>query len=95
MPHLGSDWGPRLAKAGFTVEARRTFAIDLEAPLPAPASRYAQASLPRLRSAMDGRLSADDLAALDTLLDPDDPASILRRDDLSVRTTRTVWAAAA
>src|SRR5712691_8453378 len=25
MPHLGSDWGPRLAKAGFAVEGERTF----------------------------------------------------------------------
>jgi SAM-dependent methyltransferase len=93
IPHLGSDWGPRLAKAGFAVEAERTFAIDLEAPLPAPASRYALLSLQRLRSAIDGRISAGDLAALDTLLDPDDPAGIPRRGDLTVRTTRTVWLA--
>jgi SAM-dependent methyltransferase len=93
MPHLGSDWGPRLVKAGFAVEAERTFAIDLEPPLPAAAGRYALLSLQRLRSALDGRLSSDDLAALDTLLDSDGPASILRRDDLTVRTTRTVWAA--
>jgi len=93
MPHLGSDWGPRLAKAGFAVEAGRTFAIGLEAPLPAPASRYALLSLQRLRSAIDGRISADDLAALDTLLDPDDPASIRQRGDLTVRTARTVWLA--
>jgi SAM-dependent methyltransferase len=93
MPHLGSDWGPRLAKAGFAVEAGRTFAIGLEAPLPAPASRYALLSLQRLRSAIDGRISAGDLAALDTLLDPDDPASIRQRGDLTLRTTRTVWLA--
>jgi len=93
MPHLGSDWGPRLAKAGFAVEAERTFVIGLEAPLPAPASRYALLSLQRVRSAIDGRISAEDLAALDTLLDTDGPASILRRNDLAVRTTRTVWLA--
>jgi SAM-dependent methyltransferase len=93
VPHLGSDWAPRLTKAGFTIEAERTFAIDLTPPLPASAGRYAQASLRRLRSGLDGRMSADDLATLDTLIDSDGPGSVLRRDDLTVRTARTVWVA--
>ncbi len=93
LPHLYSDWGPRLSAAGFTVEARRTFDIDLTAPLPALAGRYAQASLTRLRSGLDGRLSASDLATLGPLLDGDGPGSVLRRDDLTIRTARTAWAA--
>jgi SAM-dependent methyltransferase len=93
MPHLGSDWGPRLTKAGFTVEAERTFAIDLTPPLPASAGRYAQASLRRIRSGLDSQMSADDLATLDTLIDSDGPDSVLRRNDLAVRTARTVWVA--
>ena len=93
VPHLGSDWGPRLTPAGFTIEADRTFAIDLGPPLPAAAGRYAQVSLRRMRSTLDGRMSDEDLAALDTLIDSDGPDSVLRRDDLTVRTTRTVWAA--
>lgn len=92
VPQLGSDWGPRLTKAGFTIEAERTFTIDLTPPLPAATGRYAQASLRRIRPSLDGRMSADDLAALDTLIDSDGPDSVLRRDDLIVRTTRTVWA---
>ena len=35
LPHIGDDWGTRLAKAGFTVEQNRTFTIDLTPPLPA------------------------------------------------------------
>lgn len=93
VPHLGSDWGPRLNKAGFTIEAKRPFAIDLMPPLPAAARRYAQASLQRIRSGLDGRMSADDLATLDTLIDSNGPLGVLRRDDLTVRTTRTVWVA--
>ena len=93
LPHLHSDWGPRLRAAGFTIEARRTFDIDLAAPLPALAGRYAQASLIRLRSGLDGRLSASDLATLGPLLDSDGPDSVLRRDDLAIRTARTAWAA--
>ncbi|MBT2229412.1 trans-aconitate 2-methyltransferase [Nonomuraea sp. NEAU-A123] len=93
VPHLGSDWGPRLIVAGFTIEAERTFAVDLTPPLPASAARYAQASLRRLRSGLKDRLSAGDLAALDALLDGDGPEGILRRGDLHVRTARTVWVA--
>jgi SAM-dependent methyltransferase len=93
VPHLGSDWGPRLTKAGFTVEAERIFTVDLTPPLPVSAGRYAQASLRRMRSGLDGQLSADDLAALDTLLDSDGPEGILQRDDLGVRTARPVWVA--
>jgi hypothetical protein len=93
VPHLGSDWGPRLNKAGFAIEAERAFAIDLTPPLPACTGRYAQASLRRIRSGLDGRMGADDLATLDTLIDSDGPDSVLRRDDLTVRTARTIYVA--
>jgi SAM-dependent methyltransferase len=93
LPHLGSDWGARLSQAGFTIEAERPFAIDLTPPLPASTGRYAEASLRRIRSSLDGRMSAGDLAALDTLLDSDRPDGVLQRDDLTVRTARTVWVA--
>ena len=93
MPNLGADWGPHLTAAGFTIEAERSFAIDLEPPLPGAARRFAQASLRRLRSGLESQLSAEDLATLDSLADGDGPGSVLRRGDLTVRTTRTVWAA--
>jgi SAM-dependent methyltransferase len=93
LPELGSDWGPRLSRAGFIIEAERPFAIDLTPPLPTSAGRYAQASLRRLRSGLDGQLSDDDLATLDTLIDGDGPDGVRQRDDLTVRTTRTVWMA--
>ncbi|WP_338119989.1 methyltransferase [Streptomyces scopuliridis] len=93
VPHLGSDWGARLTGAGFTIEAERVFAIELTPPLPASAARYAQVSLRRLRTGMASRLDADDLATLDTLLDGEGPDSLSRRDDLTVRHTRTIWAA--
>ncbi|MFB4277975.1 trans-aconitate 2-methyltransferase [Nonomuraea sp. MTCD27] len=94
MPHFGADWGPLLAKAGFSVEAERVFTIDLTPPLPDSAGRYAQASLRRMRTGLDGVLDSDDLAALDRLLDDDGgPGSVLRRDDLHVRARRMAWAA--
>ena len=93
MPYLGADWGPHLTAAGFTLEAERSYAIDLAPPLPAAARRYAQATLRRLRSGLENQLSGQDLAALDALTDGDGPGSVLRRGDLTVRATRTVWAA--
>jgi SAM-dependent methyltransferase len=91
MPHRGEDWGPRLRKAGFTVEAARDFTIELTAPLPPAAGRYAQATLTRMRSGLQDQIGADDQAALRLLLDGDGPDSVLRRADLLVRAERSAW----
>ncbi len=93
LPHLGSDWAGLLRQAGLIIQAERTFTIDLQPPLPAAAGRYARASLRRLRDGLDDRISADDQAALDTLLADDGPASLLRRGDLTVRAARSAWIA--
>ncbi len=93
LPHLGSDWGPHLERAGFAIDAERHFAIDLAPPLPAAAGRYARTSLRRMRSGLQGLIGAGDLATLDTLIDSDGPDGVLRRADLTVRARRTVWVA--
>jgi hypothetical protein len=46
-----------------------------------------------MRDTVAYALPPDDLIALDRLLDTDGPHSILHRDDLAMRTERTVWAA--
>jgi SAM-dependent methyltransferase len=86
--HMDEDWGVRLAEAGFTVEAERPIDIDLRAPLPEAANRYAQLSLQRMRHGLEARIGTEDLAELDKI-----SANILDRNDLTVRTTRTVWLA--
>jgi SAM-dependent methyltransferase len=93
LPRLGSDWGPPLAEAGFTVTAERIFAVDPARPYPAAVGRYAQAYLRRVRSGLDGQLADDDRATLDTLLADDGPDCLRNRTDLDVRGTRTVWLA--
>uniref|UniRef100_A0AAU2VIH8 Class I SAM-dependent methyltransferase n=1 Tax=Streptomyces sp. NBC_00008 TaxID=2903610 RepID=A0AAU2VIH8_9ACTN len=86
-----AGWTDHLVRAGFTPEAERPFVIDLPAPLPDATARYAQVCLRKLRSHLDGQLPAEDLAALDAVTDDESPHSVLRRDDLTVRTTRTTW----
>ncbi|MBP5865108.1 MULTISPECIES: class I SAM-dependent methyltransferase [Streptomyces] len=93
MPHRGADWGPMLTAAGFTVEGERTIAVNFEGSRNEAIGRYATGVLQRIRSVIADRFSPEDLTALDQLLDTSSPHSIARRDDLTVRTERTVWAA--
>jgi SAM-dependent methyltransferase len=93
LPHRGADWGPMLAAAGFSVEGERTITVNGERSRSEAIGRYALSSLQHMRSTVADALSTEDLAALDRLLDTDSQHSILRRDDLAVRTERTVWAA--
>ncbi|WP_334665636.1 class I SAM-dependent methyltransferase [Streptomyces cyaneofuscatus] len=96
VPHRGADWGPKLTGAGFTVEDERSITVDIgttDGSRSEAVGAYALGSLRRLRHSVAGTLVLEDLAALDRLLDTEGPGSLLRRDDLAVRTERTVWAA--
>lgn len=93
VPHRGADWGPMLSAAGFTVEDTRTLSVTLDGAHSEAVGRYAQHSLQRLRKAAAPALGAEDLAALDELLDTRSPHGLLHREDLALRTQRTVWAA--
>ncbi|MEV6757552.1 class I SAM-dependent methyltransferase [Streptomyces sp. NPDC051214] len=92
VPHRGADWGPKLAAAGFSVEAERTISVHVDGSRSPAVGRYALSSLKRLRAGAQA-LTAEDRASLDHLLDTDGPLSVLRRGDLALRTERTVWAA--
>jgi SAM-dependent methyltransferase len=93
VPHRGADWGSLLTAAGFTVEGERTVVVDTGPSRTDAVGRYALGSLRRMRGSVAPALTAEDLTALDHLLDTDSPHGILRRGDLTVRTERTVWAA--
>ncbi|TQS24592.1 trans-aconitate 2-methyltransferase [Microbispora sp. KK1-11] len=86
------DWRPHLERAGFEMAGQHTLAVEAS-PAPPDSGRYAHAMLSRFRSAFDGRLSDNDLGALDHLLARDHPGALLNRPDLTVRGSRTVWAA--
>jgi SAM-dependent methyltransferase len=93
VPHRGADWGPKLAAAGFDVEGESTVAVHLDGSRTPAVGRYALEGLRRMRGTVGDLLPAEDLAALDRLLDVESPHCIARRDDLAVRTERSVWAA--
>jgi SAM-dependent methyltransferase len=93
MPHRGADWEPKLNTAGLVVEDKFTINAEVSSTHNDAVGPYALAALQGLRNAAAPHLPADDLAALDQLLDTTSPRSILRRPDLVARTTRTVWAA--
>ncbi|MFI6281261.1 class I SAM-dependent methyltransferase [Streptomyces sp. NPDC050988] len=93
VPHRGADWRTKLTEARFTVEGERTVTVDIGPPHTDAVGRYALSSLRRLRGSAASALTAEDLTALDRLLDTDSAHSVLRRTDLGVRTERAVWAA--
>ncbi|WP_312181350.1 class I SAM-dependent methyltransferase [Arthrobacter sp.] len=86
------NWTTAIRDAGMTVTDQRTFtyATDQDHDL---ILRSAQTFLSRMRSALEDTLSPEDLANLDQLLDPEGPQSLTRRTDLTMRGSRTVWAA--
>ena len=93
MPDRGADWGPKLAAAGLVIEDKLSIDAEVSSSRSDAVAPYALAALQGLRHAVAEHLPADDLDALNQLLDPTSPRSILRRPDLAVRTSRTVWAA--
>ena len=86
------DWSTAIRAAGMTVIGQRTFThtTDQDRDL---ITRSAQMFLSRMRTGLADTLSAEDLAALDALLDPEGPRSLAGRTDLTMRGSRTVWAA--
>ncbi|GAB3563038.1 class I SAM-dependent methyltransferase [Spelaeicoccus albus] len=89
-PH--PNWQPYLERAGFADVREEVFTIDVD-PALAGAGTYAHAFLRRCRNSLGDRVAADDAAALDRLVDAGDPAGVLSRADLTIRGTRTAWAA--
>ncbi|WGW13937.1 class I SAM-dependent methyltransferase [Saxibacter everestensis] len=86
------DWRSHLERAGFDVAAQRSFPIEATSAT-SSIGRYASAFLRRIRLALEGKISRADLDTLDQLLADDSPHGILHRNDLTIRGSRTAWAA--
>ncbi|MFI9587598.1 class I SAM-dependent methyltransferase [Streptomyces sp. NPDC052236] len=87
------DWRALQAAVGLTPSGTRTFLLDLPAPVPSGVRDHLVAAFSWQRKMLDGQLADDDAAVLDRLLDPDDPASLFRRPDAYLLTSRTVHTA--
>ncbi|MEU9848701.1 methyltransferase domain-containing protein [Streptomyces sp. NPDC047985] len=84
------DWSALLGAAGLRPHGPRSFLLDLPAPLSDSARDHVVAEFTRRREMLEGVLAAEDIAVLDRLLDPEDPAGLRRRPDVFLLMARTV-----
>ncbi|WP_267242426.1 class I SAM-dependent methyltransferase [Streptomyces sp. PR69] len=87
------DWRALLAAAGLTPSGARSFLLDIPAPVTPVVREYLHTFFTRSRTALEGRLADDDIAALDRLLDPEDPQGLARRPDAYLLAAHTVHTA--
>ncbi|CAL9582168.1 class I SAM-dependent methyltransferase [Streptomyces sp. enrichment culture] len=87
------DWAALLASAGLVPAGTRTFLLDIPAPVPAAVREHVVTVFTRVRDGVAERLTDEDRATLDRLLDPDDPAGLHRRPDVYLLVARTVHTA--
>ncbi|MFB7914322.1 class I SAM-dependent methyltransferase [Streptomyces sp. NPDC056061] len=84
------DWRALIAAAGLEPQGTRSFLLDLPAPLSEPAREQVIAEFTRRRQSFEDVLTAEDIAVLDRLLDPEDPAGLRLRPDVFLLMARTV-----
>ncbi|MET8437833.1 class I SAM-dependent methyltransferase [Streptomyces sp900116325] len=84
------DWSALFTAVGLAPQGTRTFLLDLPAPLSDQARDHVVAEFAQRRDMLADALTADDLAVIDRLLDPDDPAGLHHRPDVFLLTARTV-----
>jgi SAM-dependent methyltransferase len=88
--HEVEDWPALLTAAGLAPAGTRSFLLDLPAPVSPQVRDHIVATLEREREVASEHLATDDLATLDRLLDPEDPAGLRNRDDMFLLTAQTV-----
>ncbi|WP_406423200.1 class I SAM-dependent methyltransferase [Streptomyces sp. NBC_00873] len=84
------DWSALFTAVGLAPQGTRSFLLDLPAPVSGRARDHVIAEFARRREMFAGEIAADDLATLDRLLDPEDPAGLHHRPDVFLLTARTV-----
>ncbi|MFF2961647.1 class I SAM-dependent methyltransferase [Streptomyces sp. NPDC057963] len=84
------DWSALFTAVGLDPQGTRSFLLDLPAPLSEPARDYVVAEFTRRRETFEEALTAEDVAVLDRLVDPEDPAGLRLRPDVFLLMARTV-----
>jgi SAM-dependent methyltransferase len=92
-PRLTYGWPVALAEAGLTGIRTRSFLAEKAAPLDDVGRRIALQHFGHGLDELADRLDEGDRATLRRLTDPDDPASVATRADITVTAARTVHAA--
>ncbi|MFG2776642.1 class I SAM-dependent methyltransferase [Streptomyces prunicolor] len=87
------DWPALLTSVGLKHTGSRSFLLDLPAPAPDRVRAYVATWLTRVRDTYGEAMDADDRAALDRLVDPEDPAGVHQRADVFVLAAHTVHTA--
>jgi SAM-dependent methyltransferase len=87
----GTDWAGLLRAAGFSDVVTRSWLHDVPAPAPDAVRARVRDRLLMARDHLGEFLTSDDRAALDRLIDPDDPLGVDRRPDLFWLTVQTVY----
>jgi SAM-dependent methyltransferase len=89
-PPLPYGWPEALRRAGLVDVQARSFLAEAPPPLDDFGRQVAERHLRSALTELDDRLAPDDRDTIERLLDPDDAASIGRRDDLMVIAVRTL-----
>ncbi|MFE7358435.1 class I SAM-dependent methyltransferase [Streptomyces sp. NPDC057543] len=84
------DWSALFTAVGLDPQGTRSFLLDLPAPLSEPARDHVIAEFTRRREMFEEVLPAEDVAVLDRLLDPEDPAGLRQRPDVFLLMARTL-----
>lgn len=82
-----------LLDAGLTPRGKKTFAADRQAPFGPAARRFLRLHLRDTRELLAAHLTPTALAALDQAINPDDPESLLNREDATMTCLTTLFVA--
>jgi len=90
-----ADYPTMIAAAGFELVAHELLTVVLDAPLDLRARQFAHRHLRQTQARLADHANAQDLEALDDLLDESSERSILHRDDIEMRASRHLYVARA
>ena len=85
-----SELPAMVVAAGLEMVGARLARLHIDAPLPDDARRAVLGHLRVTREQLEDYLDDDDLGALDTLADADDPRGVLQRSDVFVAASRQI-----
>ncbi|MFE4870046.1 class I SAM-dependent methyltransferase [Streptomyces sp. NPDC056682] len=90
VKHETEDWAALFTAVGLEPAGTRSYLADHPAPVDPSVRDFVIAGFARRRESLADRLSKEDLATLDRLLDPADPQGLANRPDVFMLTAKSV-----